>query len=69
MNPFTEVGRKINELENEINIVKSYLYRYAENYKLDAIKTEIYRTSDRLTNLENDIIYIKEKLQKLEPIG
>jgi chromosome segregation ATPase len=69
MNPFSEVGREINGLQDEIRQIKSSLYQYAENYKLDSIKSDISRLSDRLTNLENEISYVKEQLQKLEPIG
>ena len=71
MNPFSEVGREINQCQDEIRQIKNSLYRYVEEYKLDSVKNSLSHLEVRVSNIENDLSWLKETVQGLkdrEPI-
>ena len=53
MNPFSEVGREINQCQDEIRQVKNSLYQYAQTYQLDSLKERFGYLESRMTYLEN----------------
>ena len=69
MNPFTEVGREVNDIHSEIRQIKSSLYNYVENYKLESIKNRLDYLESKVTNIENDLSYLKETVEELKNKG
>ena len=66
MNPFSEVGREINQCQDEIRQIKGSLYRYVEEYKLDSVKNNLAHLEARITNIENDLSWMKEAIQAMQ---
>lgn len=66
MYPFSEVGREINSLQDDVRQIKSSLYRYVETHELNSAINAIRGIDARISNLENDLSWIKESIQELK---